>query len=418
MVVYHPDLINTLDVQEFVFFSEQAHHVFIALQDALSFGEKPDLLMMNDALHKRGYDKELLYLAGLEQPLSVANAVYYHDKLIEYARKKELKKTIAQMNDAIKDVTVTASELADKALESISEAMQKTATRESPIIENILPDYLDDLDKRMKDYDNGTSVMVDTGLRNVDALMGPMMGGELVVLAARPGCGKSALSQQIAEHVAMDNKIPAAYFSLEMSKYQHLDRMLASKEVISLGDLRIGKISKAQSSQIIDVCGFYHDIPLAIYDNAFSKSQIHSYMRREFANRGTKFFVIDYLGLMAGLGGDKDRARWEKVGEESSVLKRMARELDAVVMLCVQLNRDAEEQEPNKSMLRDSGEIEQNSDRIIFIYPDRDAKDDSNSEKRHLAIKIDKNRNGAVGKEFIMFDAPHVRMYVEKEHFA
>lgn len=411
MLVYNPMLIDTLDAQSFLFFTDSSLAIFDALVKAREISGKPDLLMIADELNKAGNRAHVPELVSQKPPLSTANAAFYRDKLVEYARKRELKRTVDSMREAIEDTSVSADELADKALESISAAMQKTTLKTSPTIAATIQEYMDDVNRRVLEHRNHTATPICTGFFNVDEILGVMFPGEMVVIAARPSCGKSVFAQSCAMHVANTLNIPSAIFSLEMEREMIMDRMLASQEVSTVRELREGRLTDDSIRKMISVCDLVRETPLAIYDSVYSTAQLHSYIRREVVNRGVKFVAIDYLGLLAGLGGDFSRARWERVGEESRQLKLMAKELKVVIMILVQLNRDAEGVEPTLSMLRDSGSIEQDADKIVFLWSRED--EDKNAQLRQVMVKVGKNRNGAIGQVPLMFDGPHVKMYVE-----
>ena len=404
-LIARPEIIDGIDIPDSLFYSHNNSAIFEAIRKAREGGIKPDLIMISDELIKAGHRDLLGVLSAIEKPQEFETHTYYFEKLLEYSRKREIKKVVAKMNEDIDNPMISSIELADKALESLSEAIQKTnVVVQSPTIKSIIPEYVADLEKRVTDYKNHTSKFVDTGFSELDAIMGPICQDELVLVAARPGCGKSAYSLQVCDHVTSEHFVPSAYFSLEMSQFSLIDRIMAKNKAATVRELRTGKLASDQLLSVHDLCEQYYESEIAIYDTSQTAAQLHSRIRREVLTRKTGFVTVDYLGLIDGLGADGAKARWEKVGEESRALKRLAHDLHIIIMVCVQLGRDADGKEPSSAMLRDSGSLEQDADRIILLWGD-----DKEMEKdmRDINIKVSKNRNGALGRVVYEFDGPH-----------
>lgn len=409
----NPSIIDTMDIPDYVFFTPENTAIFEAIQKSKDGGLNPDLIMVSDELIKAGHRDKLGILASIEKPQSFETCTYYLDKLLEYARKREIKTAVRVMNDAIEDPSITAVELADKALETISEAMQKTTTRQAPTIGALMAGYIDDLSQRCTDFVNGTTKSFGVGFPELDNMIGPLRPGEIIIVAARPGAGKTAFALQVADYVTMRRKKPSAYFSMEMTSFDMIDRVLAKNGIATVREMREGSLNSIQLSEVMETCDVYRTSEIAIYDTSQTPAVLHSRIRREVVSRGTKLIVVDYLGLIDGLGADGARARWEKVGEESRALKRLALELKIVIMVCVQLGRDADGVEPSIAMLRDSGSIEQDADRILLFYS---AEKDQNplDKVRPITIKVGKNRHGATGSVILDFDGPHTR-FISKD---
>jgi len=407
-IVKNPSIIDNLDIPEYVFFTPDCIAIYKAILEAKQYGQNPDLIMISEALGRQGNKKLQGFLARLEVPDTPVNHFYYLNALIEYSRKRDIRQAIGIMSEAIEDPSVSSVELADKALETISDALQKTAHRQVPTIGVLMPKYIDEINKRCNDHENGVSETFGMGFGELDTMIGPLLPGEMIIVAARPGCGKSSFALQVADHVASNCLKPAAYFSLEMTTFDMLDRLLAVNKTATVRELRTGVLNPEALGKIVDMCEVYYKSKISIYEGSPTVAMLHSRIRREVASRGTKLFVVDYLGLIDGLGADGAKARWEKVGEESRALKRLALELHVVIMVCVQLGRDADGSEPSIAMLRDSGALEQDADRILLLY--HSGKDEEEgAEIREVTFKVGKNRHGAIGKVVMKFDGPHTR---------
>ena len=245
---------------------------------------------------------------------------------------------------------------------------------------------------------------IQTGFRRFDRITNGLHGGELIVLAARPGVGKSALAMNIVEHVAKQQKT-VAVFSLEMSNQQLVERLLSSMSTVPLEFIKSGQLpegvsdlSKLRVAQDI-ICS-----TMSLYGNDYANikpSEIASQCRRLKAQKGLDLVVIDYIQLMSGSEGNRDVNRQQEVANISRALKLLAKELNVPVIALSQLKRDAEIRnikgkegggEPVLSDLRESGAIEQDADIVLFIHKEADT---AGTGKFNLIIA--KHRNGETG---------------------
>ena len=255
---------------------------------------------------------------------------------------------------------------------------------------------------------------VATGFSDLDHYLAGLQKSDLVVLAARPSLGKTSLALDIARNVAVKEKIPVGIFSLEMSKEQLVDRLLASEAGVDLWRLRTGRLSMdgddSDLSKIQEAMGVLAETPIFIDDAASSNIlQMRTMARRLQAEHGLGLIIVDYLQLMEGRNGGSEN-RVQEISEISRSLKNLARELDVPVLALSQLSRAVESrspQIPRLSDLRESGSIEQDADVVLFIY--REDREKPNSDKKNVAeIHIAKHRNGPVGKIDLYFNADQV----------
>jgi replicative DNA helicase len=239
---------------------------------------------------------------------------------------------------------------------------------------------------------------VSTGFQELDELTAGLHPGELIILAARPSMGKTALSLNMAVNAALNDKKKVAYFSVEMGKEQVMIRALASSARIRLGDLRIGKIDDQAWPRLINTAAALSETGLFIDDTSgISPFEIRAKARRMKAKYGLDMIIIDYLQLMSMK--TKMESREREVSEISKLLKSIAKELQVPVIALAQLNRGVEgrsDRRPMLSDLRESGSIEQDADVIMMIYRE-DYYDRDNPEIKGLAeVIIGKQRNGPV----------------------
>lgn len=404
MVVARPHLIDEIGVYKELFYSNDARTIFEAVAAAKEVMPKVSRAGLVEHLLKHGNEALVPVMAALDRPMTFANATFYMGKLIEYERKKKIKVALSTALEAVEDSSQTATELADHALEKITEAMAGSMTHESPTLQRIIPDYINELGQREAMYQSGKVQFLHLGVPEVDDEMGPIMPGEVIVVAARPGCGKTALVTQMAVKAA-SRDIPVCFFSMEMTRNQMVDRIMVADGVASMRDLRTGRLSQQQKEHAFAVADTLLNRKMSIYDGAPTPALLHSRIRKEVTAHGTKLVVVDYLGLLDGLGSDKNGARWEKVGEESRALKRLALSLHTTVVLCVQLGRDADGGKPSIAQLRDSGSIEQDADRVILLYPKGDYDDNG---QRQIGCDVGKNRHGRLSNHNLLFDGRHM----------
>lgn len=410
-ILHKPTLLDKFDIPDFIFFTPAYKAGYRAIIKARESFTDPDTLMIIHALRANGDGEHEELISNIRPPAIRGNQIFYLNHLHEYYRKCEIKTAIAMMQEAIEDPQWTAEELADKALENISDAMLKTASHKAPTLKELMAAYIDAMNVKVTEYAKHSSKNFGLGYFALDKLIGPLLPGEVIIVAARPGCGKTSFALQAAEHVTSMYNLPAAYFSMEMTAFDMMDRIIAMTQSATVRELRAGSVSSSQLELVMNACSHYYNSLLAIYEGSPTPAMLHSRIRREVAMRGTRLIVVDYLGLIEGMGGDGKMARWERVGEESRALKRLALELKIDIILCVQLGRDADGTEPSIAMLRDSGSIEQDADRVILLYT---SQSEANNEHKQVHIKVGKNRHGATGEVTMMFDGPHVRFYEEQ----
>jgi replicative DNA helicase len=256
-------------------------------------------------------------------------------------------------------------------------------------------------------------VGVPTGFADHDRLTGGLQKSDLIVLAARPGLGKSSLALSLAHNSAVRHQRSVAIFSLEMSKEQLAQRLLSMDAGIDQQRLRTGWIEDDEWDRIVIARDTLEEASIWIDDTAsISTTELRSKARRLQAQEGIDLIIIDYLQLMqATIGGKRNENRVQEISEISRSLKALARELNVPVLALAQLSRAVESRQskvPQLSDLRESGSIEQDADIVMFIY--RDDVYNQDTEKKNIAdIIVAKHRNGPLDEISLYFQASQTR---------
>jgi len=262
---------------------------------------------------------------------------------------------------------------------------------------------------------------VRTGFPDLDALLAGLQKSDLIILAARPSMGKTALALDIARQAAVQHQVTVGLFSLEMDSQQLVDRMVAAEAKVNSWNLRIGRITSDDDfSRIRDAYDRLSQAPIFIDDQpANNILKMRAVARRLKKENGLGLLVVDYLQLMVPTASRTSDSMVQQVTEISRSLKQLARELEVPVLALSQLSRAIEQRRgrPRLSDLRDSGSIEQDADVVMFIH--REDKMNNEAERNNIAeILIEKHRNGPIGKIELYFDEKRTSfMSVEKTDF-
>ncbi|MBM4370747.1 MAG: replicative DNA helicase [Deltaproteobacteria bacterium] len=263
--------------------------------------------------------------------------------------------------------------------------------------------------------------LIPTGFQDLDEKLGGLHTTDLIILAARPGMGKTALALNIALHAARESKKHVVVFSLEMSAAQLVTRLISTLSANMAPDGRglrgdkvlVGDITNAQMEFLAQVVGDLYRIPMVVDDTpALSIVDLRARARRLKAQGRCDLIVVDYLQLMRGTGTTAPGSREQEVAEISRSLKALAKELGIPVLALSQLNRMLEtrkDKEPQLSDLRESGSIEQDADVILFIYRDDMYKKEASEQPGVAKVIIGKHRHGSTGDVLLRFDSRHVR---------
>lgn len=391
------------------FYSEKHRLIFKAIAELFSKREPIDLLTLSSRLKER----ELLdqtggmsYLTELVNAVpSSANAEYYAQMI----QKKHLMRKLIEASEHIctlgYDETSELDELLDNAEKKIYEVTHSVSNSNFIEIKDALGEAWERLDRLHKSKDEFRGV--PTGFKELDNKLAGLQKSDLIILAARPSMGKTALALDIARQAAIQHNIPVAIFSLEMSAQQLVDRMLAAESRVDAWKLRTGKLTlDSEFDKIRNSLEPLSKAPIFVDDQpANNILKMRSVVRRLKGEKKLGLVVVDYLQLMVPTNSRNSDNTVQQVTEISRSLKHLAREFDIPVLALSQLSRAVEQRggRPRLSDLRDSGSIEQDADVVMFIH--REDKYKEESEKPNIAeILIEKHRNGPTGKIELFFD--------------
>lgn len=405
-------VINVIDLVKPDYFYKESHQdIFRAILELYSSRDPIDIVTVSTQLKK---NKRLKDIGGTAYLTKLANGVPTASHAKQYARivkdlstKRSLISLSANLNELAFDEGRRTEDILDKAESDIFAISQTHVERSFVHIKEALAESFDRLDELQKH--SGGLRGVPTGFADLDDALSGMQRSNLIILAARPGVGKTAFSLNIAQQAAVLHKKKIAYFSLEMSKEELVDRLLVSQADIDAWRLKTGRLSEEDFAKLSDAMGVLADANIFIDDTpGMSILEVRTKARRLMAEKGIDFIVVDYLQLMHGSGLYKDN-RVQEVSEISQGLKNIARELKVPVLSLAQLSRAVEQRggskHPQLSDLRESGSIEQDADVVLFLYREDD--DDRESVK----LSIAKHRNGALRQIDLYFKGDRIRFY-------
>ena len=402
-------LLDVVDIISPEDFYRSAHQkIFSGIVELFSKNEPVDLVTLTNALKERGNLEEIggaIYLATLVDTVPLAVNAKHYAKIVH--DKATLRRLIEKANDIAKECFEdrgNVDEIIDFAESSIFEISKNKHKQSFYRISEIIDGNIETLEERQGNKALVTGV--PTGFTRLDNLISGLQQSELIILAARPSMGKTALALNIARNAAVDANVPVAVFSLEMSKEQLSMRLLCSEARIDSSRLRGGFFSMEDWRKLTDAAGVLSDTSIFIDDTPdISAMEIRAKARRLKMEKDIGLVIIDYLQLMKGRMSAERRDL--EISEISRSLKALAKELNIPVMALSQLNRMLEQRndkQPRLSDLRESGALEQDADVVAFIYRDEIYNSDDNNPKKGTAdILIRKNRNGPTGEATLTF---------------
>jgi len=389
------------------FFLEQHRRVF---NQMIALGESQqaiDLVTLTESLHRVGELEAsggAPYLAALADGMPRVSNIEHYARIV---REKALLRNLIHATHNIQQRALEGEDGADTILDNAESSI--FALAEDRVKAGLIPvkDIVrDNFERLEKIFREGKSITgVSTGYMELDKLLSGLQPSELLILAARPSQGKTALALNLAENISIRAGMPVAFFSLEMSKESLLQRLVASVAQIDAHKFRSGHLSREDWRRMTEALGTISSAPLWI-DDAGSTSvlEIGAKARRLKREKGLSLLVVDYLQLITGRGRFNNRQ--EEVASISRGLKGLAKELQLPVLVLSQLTRapEREERGPQLSDLRESGAIEQDADVVMFIFRPHWAKMDASPEERDQAeIHVAKQRNGPTDKVRFVF---------------
>ncbi|AKX92963.1 replicative DNA helicase [Neomoorella thermoacetica] len=390
-------VLETLKVDDF--YREAHRMIYRAILDLNERGEAVDLLTVTEELRRRGELEAaggVAYLTSLTGDVpSVANAGYYARLVAEKAALRSLVQAASQITEMAFSESGSVDQILDEAERLIFEVAGGRHRSGFVPIKNVLLQTFEQLERLSTHKGEVTGVPT---FHDLDRLLSGLQPSDLIICAARPGMGKTSFCLNIAQQVAVKEKLPVAIFSLEMSREQLVQRMLAAEAMVEQQRLRTGYLTEDDWARLVNAAGILGEAPIYIDDTpAISALEVRAKARRLQSETGLGLVVVDYLQLMQA--HRRVDSRQQEIALISRAMKALARELNVPVMVLSQLNRGVEQRQDKRPVMADlleSGAIEADADVIIFLY--RPQYYDPDTDKKGIAeVIVAKHRNGPVG---------------------
>ncbi|HJB35271.1 MAG TPA: replicative DNA helicase [Candidatus Blautia merdipullorum] len=382
------------------FYQQQYGIVFEAMIELNDEGKAVDLVTLQERLKEKDLPPEISSMEFVRDLLSAvptsANVKYYAEIVAEKSMLRKLIKTTEEISNACylgKEKTQDILETTEK---KIFDLVQNRGSQEFVPIRQVVLNAIEKIEKASRNQ--GSVTGIPTGFIDLDYKTSGFQPSDLILVAARPSMGKTAFALNIAQYMAFRNNVTAAIFSLEMSKEQLVNRLLALESKVDSQNIRTGNLEDEEWAKLIEGANIIGNSHLIIDDKpGISISELRSKCRKYKMEHNLGIIFIDYLQLMTGSG--RSESRQQEISEISRSLKALARELNVPVVALSQLSRAVEQRPDHRPMLsdlRESGAIEQDADVVMFIY--RDDYYNKDSENKNIAeIIIAKQRNGPIG---------------------
>lgn len=394
------------------FYRSSNQMIFEAILEMCSKGEPSDPITVADHLKKKGTldevgGKTFIHSLISNIPLA-ANAEYYAKIVRNHSILRKLIYAATEIATMGYEVPEDLSATVDKAQELIFSIYQDLNSGNSRNAISAMKDIVSEVYEKIEAlHESGSDISgIPTGFIDFDKYSSGLQNSDMIVIAARPGMGKTAFVLGMAKNIAMKEKIPIAIFSLEMSKQQIAQRLMSGQSGIDLQRLRDGKIRENEWTRLASAIEKLAECKLYIDDSAFlTVMDLRSRARMMASTYGIKMIIVDYLQLMQSTSNYKGN-KVQEITEISQNLKGIAKELNIPVVAVSQLSREVEKRDkkrPQLSDLRESGSIEQDADMVVFIYRD-EYYDEQSSKKGRAELIIAKHRNGPTGKVELQFN--------------
>lgn len=399
---------DILRIQDF--YEEKHQRIYEAIIKLYEKHRPIDSLTLANQLKEEGF-LELIggatYITELASYVpTAAHAEHYAEIIKQKSMRRRLIKAAQDTVDLGFDESKSIQEVIETAETDLFNVSQQHVKQDIQSLENILAESFERLDELNRN--KGKIRGVPTGFKDMDNILAGWQRSDLVILAARPAMGKTAVALNFAHNVAVKSEQPVLLFSMEMSKEQLVDRLLAMESGVDAWNIRVGNLSDSDFEKIGGAMGALSEAPIYIDDTpGITVSEMRTKARREQHHRQLGLIVVDYLQLMSGSSRySSDGNRVQEISEISRGLKLIARELNVPVIALSQLSRSVENrspQIPQLADLRESGSIEQDADIVMFLY--REDYYNPETQRQNITdVIIAKHRNGPTGRVELYFD--------------
>ena len=384
-------------------FTLPAHQSIMAAIATMRQSARPvDLILLTTELDKLGLLEEVggyAYVTDLVQDVAVTlNWRYYAAEVLDVWKRRAMRQAAIAMAEAASDPALTTEDAQERCEQALY-ALRDHTTRENPVAhcKTAVMAAVDHIEKVHRN--RGETVGLATGIHDLDRSTSGFLGGQMIVIAARPACGKSALGMQIALHAALASNVPTLVFSVEMPSTELMVRAICSEAGVDLQRVRDGFFKSQDLNTVSSAATRLTKAPLYLDDTpGLTVAQFRSRARRAKTAHGLGLIVVDYLQFMHGSSKRAGESRALEVSEISKAIKTVAKELNLPIIALAQLNRDADEgSKPKLSNLRESGSIEQDADTVLLIHRlDKNKKrgEDEEPMEHNTLLIVAKQRNG------------------------
>ena len=424
-VLQHPGCLDELaDLNESHFYHPSHGTIWEVARSLYADRQPVDLVTVIQRLSDRKLIDHIggpAYVAELLGFIPTASAVMHYAGIV---REKAQRRAIIQVaNETARMAQEAQDGEADSLLNEVEArwlALRQGTKADSSIqhIEKFVMEAVDGIEMAYKN--RGKCIGIETGITDFDRMTGGLQPGQLVIVAGRPGMGKSAFSMQVAVHSAGKGD-PTAVFSLEMTGRDLAERMVCSDMPLDLNAVRNGFMGKADFARMMPSASKIAALPLYIDETpALNIFELRGRARRAVTKHGAKLIVVDYLQLMRSTSKRAQENRAYEVAEISMALKATAKELGVPVIAAAQLGRNAEERSrPKLSDLRESGQIEQDADIVVMVHRPKkgmvDKETGESLEDGSVELIVAKHRNGPVGEIALTFESTYTRFVNKTE---
>jgi replicative DNA helicase len=390
------------------FYDDRNKEIYLCAIDLYEERVPIDVLTVAERLKKRRVLNKIggaSFLAELANKVPTAAHVEHYGRIVkDSALKRSLMGAASKLVELSLDESLSASELLDRAENEVFSLTQRHLVSAFTPVRAALAESFDRLDELHKQAEGLRGV--PSGFSDLDNILAGFQRSNLLILAARPGIGKTSLALNIAQNLAVKHKRPVGFFSLEMSQEELVDRLLVAQADIDAWKLKTGRLSEDDFTKLSNAMGELAEAPLYIDDTpALSILEMRTKARRLQVDVGVELIIVDYLQLARSRRLEN---RVQEVSEISQGLKNLARELRLPVLALSQLSRAVEQRgqkKPQLADLRESGSIEQDSDVVMFLWRE-DPEDLENVE-----LFIAKHRNGPLGSIKLRFRGDRIKFY-------
>lgn len=401
------------------FYQQQYGIMFETMVELFNEGKPVDLVTLQDRLKEKDVPPEVSSLDFVRDIITTVPTSANVKSYANIVREKAVLRRLIKVNEEIANTCYAGKEPLEQILasteKSVFDLLQSRSSGEFVPIRQVALNVLEKIEAASKTQ--GTVTGIPTGFIDLDYKTSGMQPSDFVLIAARPSMGKTAFVLNLVDHVAVRKGLPCMIFSLEMSKEQLVNRMLAMESNVDSQKLRTGNLTDSDWDAIVEGIGVIGNSKLVIDDTpGISITELRSKCRKMKLEQGLSMIIIDYLQLMSGSGGKSSESRQQEISEISRSLKALAREMNAPVVALSQLSRACEtrtDHRPMLSDLRESGAIEQDADVVMFLY--RDDYYNKDTDMANIAeVIIAKQRNGPIGTVNLLWQ-PEFTKFVNLE---